>query len=318
LSDAPADWSSLRVVVTGGAGFVGTHLVARLRAHGCGRVFVPRSTAFDLVDADAVRRLYRETQPDLVFHLAARVGGIGANQRSPGSFFYDNLQMGAHILEQGRIAGVPKIVMVGTVCSYPKHAQVPFREEAIWDGYPEETNAPYGIAKKALLVMAQAYRQQYGTNAIMLVPANLYGPGDRVDLETSHVIPAMVCKFLEAGRTGGPVVLWGDGSPTREFLYVDDCARALLLAAERYDGPEPVNVGAGFEIAMRELAAKIAAMTGYDGEIVWDATRPNGQPRRRLDTSRAEHLLGFRAETPFDEGLRRTIQWYRQHLRAIA
>jgi GDP-L-fucose synthase len=311
------DWSRLRVVVTGGAGFLGSHLVDRLRTRGCRDVFVPRSADVNLVDAPAVCRLFRETRPDVVFHLAARVGGIGANQRSPGSFFYDNIQMGAHVLEQGRLAGVAKIVTVATVCSYPKHAAVPFREETLWDGFPEETNAPYGIAKKALLVMAQAYRAQYGLNAITLVPVNLYGPRDRFDLETSHVIPAMVRKFLVACETGGPVVLWGDGSPTREFLYVDDCARALLLAAERYDGADPVNLGAGFEISMRELAGRIAAMTGYAGEIVWDATRPNGQPRRRLDTSRAARLLGFRAEIPFDDGLRRTVEWYRRHLQGV-
>jgi GDP-L-fucose synthase len=311
------DWSRLRVVVTGGAGFLGSHLVDRLRARGCRDVFVPRSADVDLVDAPAVCRLFRETRPDLVFHLAARVGGIGANQRSPGSFFYDNIQMGAHVLEQGRLAGVAKIVMVATVCSYPKHATVPFREETLWDGFPEETNAPYGIAKKALLVMAQAYRAQYGLNAITLVPVNLYGPRDRFDLETSHVIPAMVRKFLEAGRAGGPVVLWGDGTPTREFLFVDDGARALLLAAERYDEADPVNIGAGFEISMHELAGRIAALTGYAGQIVWDATRPNGQPRRRLDTSRAARLLGFRAEIPFDDGLRRTVEWYRRHLQGL-
>jgi len=306
------DWSSKRVVVTGGAGFLGTHVVNMLEARGCRRVFVPRSDDFDLVEQQAARRLYAEARPDVVFHLAARVGGIGANQRNPGKFFYDNLQMGAHILEQGRLASVSKIVMVGTICSYPKHAPVPFREDVLWDGYPEETNAPYGIAKKALLVMAQAYRQQYGTNAITLLPVNLYGPGDNFDLESSHVIPAMIRKFIEANRDERSVVLWGDGSPTREFLYVEDCARALVLAAERYVQSEPVNVGAGFEIAVRDLAQKIASLTGYSGRIVWDATKPNGQPRRSLDTSRAEQLFGFKAQTDFEQGLRQTIEWYRQ------
>jgi GDP-L-fucose synthase len=312
------DWTTKRIVVTGGAGFLGSHLVALLEASGCRKVFVPRSADYDLVDASAVRRLYRETEPDVVFHLAARVGGIGANQRNPGKYFYDNLQMGAHVLEEARIAGTAKVVMVGTICSYPKHAPIPFREETLWDGYPEETNAPYGIAKKALLVMAQAYRQQYGMNAIALLPVNLYGPRDNFDLESSHVIPAMICKCVDAAAQGGPIVLWGDGSPTREFLFVEDCARALLLAAERYDGPEPVNVGAGFEISMRELAEKIASLTGYTGAIVWDETRPNGQPRRSLDTSRAQRLFGFTAQTPFDAGLRRTIAWFREHKEASA
>jgi GDP-L-fucose synthase len=306
------DWSSKRVVVTGGAGFLGTHVVEMLQARGCQRVFVPRSGDFDLVEQRAARRLYAEARPDVVFHLAARVGGLGANQRNPGKFFYDNLQMGAHILEQGRLAAVSKIVMVGTICSYPKHAPVPFREDVLWDGYPEETSAPYGIAKKALLVMAQAYRQQYGTNAITLLPVNLYGPGDNFDLESGHVIPAMIRKFIEANRAERSVVLWGDGSPTREFLYVEDCARALVLAAERYVQSEPVNVGAGFEIAMRDLAQKIASLTGYSGRIVWDATKPNGQPRRSVDTSRAEQLFGFEAQTDFEQGLRQTIEWYRQ------
>lgn len=302
-----------RVVVTGGAGFVGTHLVAMLRARGCGEVFVPRSAEYDLVEREAVRRLYRDMRPDIVFHLAARVGGIGANQRNPGAYFHDNLQMGVHVIEEGRRASVPKVVLSGTICSYPKHAPVPFREESIWDGYPEETNAPYGIAKKALVVMAQAYRLQYGTNAIALLPVNLYGPGDNFDLETSHVIPAMIRKCIDAKAQGREEIeLWGDGSPTREFLYVEDCARAFVLAAERYDGADPVNVGAGFEISIADLAAKIVQLTGYSGRIVWDHSRPNGQPRRSLDTHRAAEYFGFQATTSFDDGLQRTIAWYEE------
>jgi GDP-L-fucose synthase len=308
------DLAAKRILVTGGAGFLGSHVVASLRARGAAEVVVPCSADYDLVDRDAVRRLYDRACPDLVLHLAARVGGIGANQRNPGRYFYDNLQMGVHVLEEGRRAGVAKFVLVGTICSYPKYARVPFSEDDLWNGYPEETNAPYGVAKKALLVMAQAYRQQYGTNAIVLLPVNLYGPRDNFDLETSHVIPAMIRKFVEAQREGrSRVVLWGDGSPTREFLYVEDCARALLLAAERYDGPEPVNVGAGFEISMRDLAQKIRTLTGYAGEVVWDESRPNGQPRRSLDVNRARQAFGFEAATPFDEGLRRTVEWFRTH-----
>jgi GDP-L-fucose synthase len=308
------DLASKRILVTGGAGFLGSHLIALLRARGCRDIVVPRSADCDLVDRTAVQALFAAARPDVVFHLAARVGGIGANQRNPGKYFYDNLQMGAHVLEEGRHAGVAKFVMTGTICAYPKFTPVPFREEDLWNGYPEETNAPYGVAKKALLVMAQAYRQQYGTNAITLLPVNLYGPRDNFDLESSHVIPAMIRKCVEAQAEGRPqVVLWGDGSPTREFLYVDDCARALMLAAENYDGPEPVNLGAGFEISMRDLADKIRRLTGFGGEIVWDATRPNGQPRRSLDTSRAKAFFAFEAAVGFDEGLHRTIEWYRQH-----
>jgi GDP-L-fucose synthase len=308
------DLATKRVLVTGGAGFVGSHLVELLHARGCREVAVPRSSEYDLVDRSAVQRLYAATKPDLVFHLAARVGGIGANQRNPGKYFYDNLQMGVHVIEEGRHAGVSKIVMAGTICSYPKHTPVPFREDELWNGYPEETNAPYGVAKKALLVMAQAYRAQYGTNAIVLLPVNLYGPRDNFDLESSHVIPAMIRKCIDAqAEELQRIVLWGDGSPTREFLYVDDCARGLLLAAERYDGSEPVNLGAGFEISMRDLADKIRRLTGFAGEVVWDSGRPNGQPRRSLDTSRAEACFGFKAQVAFDDGLRRTIDWYRKH-----
>jgi GDP-L-fucose synthase len=300
-----------RVLVTGGAGFLGSHLVSALGAKRCSEIIVPRSQEFDLVDRDAVRRLYRDARPDLVFHLAARVGGIGANKRNPGKYFHDNLMMGVHMLEEGRQQGIPKIVLAGTICSYPKFTPIPFREEELWNGYPEETNAPYGVAKKALLVMAQAYREQYGQNAIVLLPVNLYGPRDNFDLESSHVIPAMIRKCALAKQRGeARVVLWGDGSPTREFLYVEDCARALILGAERYDGPEPINIGAGFEISMRELADRVARLTGYTGELHWDSTRPNGQPRRCLDTGRAERLLGFKAQVGLAEGLQRTVAWW--------
>ncbi len=300
-----------RIVVTGGAGFLGRHLVALLEDRGCTEVFVPRRRDYDLTEQSAVERLYADARPDLVFHLAAQVGGIGANQKNPGKYFYDNLQMGVHLIEVGRRIGVEKLVVVGTICAYPKHTPVPFHEDEMWNGYPEETNAPYGVAKKALLVMSEAYRQQYGLNSVVLFPVNLYGPHDNFDLETSHVIPAMIRKCLDAKAAGSDTVtFWGDGSPTREFLYVDDCARALVLAAEQYDQSDPVNVGAGFEISMHDLADKIAAATGFCGKIIWDTTRPNGQPRRMLDTRRARERFGFTAEVGFDDGLRRTIDWY--------
>jgi len=303
-----------RVIVTGGAGFLGSHLVERLRARGVSAIHVPRSASCELVDAAAVRKLYQDVRPEVVFHLAARVGGIGANQKNPGSYFHDNMLMGVNVLEQARHVGVDKVVMVGTICAYPKFAPIPFREDDLWNGYPEETNAPYGVAKKALLVMADAYRRQYGLNAICLLPVNLYGPRDNFDLEMSHVIPAMIRKFLEAeARKETEVVLWGDGSPTREFLYVDDCAEALVLAAERYDSSEPVNLGAGFEISIRDLAQTVAKLSGYSGALRWDTTRPNGQPRRMLDTSRATERFGFRSSTTLEAGLARTIAWYRDH-----
>jgi GDP-L-fucose synthase len=312
VMSGPSDWSTLRIMVTGGAGFLGSHVVEQLRLRGARTVLVPRSGDVDLRDPAATRRLFEETRPDLVFHLAARVGGIGANRRLPGTFFRDNMAMGLAVLEAARAAGTAKVVVTGTVCAYPKLTAVPFREEDLWNGYPEETNAPYGIAKKALLVMAQAYRQEFGSNFVVLFPVNLYGPGDSFDLEDSHVIPAMIRKFVEARRRGdAAVTLWGDGSPTREFLYVEDAAEGLILAAERYDGPEPVNLGAGFEIPMRDLARTIAELTGYPGRIDWDTSRPNGQPRRMLDVSRAERLFGFRARVALAEGLRRTIAWYR-------
>jgi GDP-L-fucose synthase len=300
----------VRALVTGGSGFLGTHVVERLRERGYETV-VPRREEHDLTKADDTTRLFAAARPDLVFHLAADVGGIGANRANPGRYWYANIAMGVNVLEESRRANLAKLVLVGTVCSYPKFAPVPFREESFWDGYPEETNAPYGIAKKALLVGAQGYREQYGLNAVYLVPVNLYGQGDNFDLETSHVIPALVRKMAEAkARDDHQVELWGDGSPTREFLYVEDCAEALLLAAERYDGPEPVNLGTGEEISIRDLAGLVAEFTGYEGEIVWDTSKPNGQPRRKLDVSRAEELFGFRAPTPFREGLRRTVAWY--------
>jgi GDP-L-fucose synthase len=301
----------MRALVTGGGGFLGSRLVERLRADGI-EPFVARHRDYDLTVADDAARLFDDARPELVFHLAAEVGGIGANRANPGRYWYANLMMGAHVLEQARLHGTTKVVLLGTICAYPKLTPVPFREDELWNGYPEETNAPYGVAKKALLVGAQAYREQYGTNAIYLLPVNLYGPGDNFDLETSHVIPALIRKMVEAQERGdGEIVLWGDGAPTREFLYVDDCAEALQLAAQRYDGAEPVNIGTGDEIAIRDLAELLAELTGFAGEIVWDTSKPNGQPRRKLDVSRAEELFGFRAGTGLREGLERTIAWYR-------
>jgi GDP-L-fucose synthase len=300
-----------KVLVTGGTGFLGRHVVDELRQRGASSILCPRSAETDLTDARATDALIASAKPDLILHLAAKVGGIGANQKHPGTFFRDNMAMGLNVLEAARKHGTAKVVIAGTICAYPKFAPVPFREDDLWNGYPEETNAPYGIAKKALLVMAQAYRQEFGSNFVMLFPVNLYGPHDNFDLETSHVIPAMIRKFAEARASGqSEVVLWGDGSPSREFLYVEDCARGLVDAAEKYDEPDPVNLGAGFEITMRELADKIAARIGYAGRLVWDTTRPNGQPRRMLDVSRARELFGFSANVSLDEGLDRTIAWY--------
>ena len=301
-----------RVCVTGGAGFLGSFVVEKLRERGAAEVFVPRSAEYDLVDITATRRLLQRTKFDLVIHLAARVGGIGANQKNPGSFFYDNLMMGVQLVEEARKAGVPKLVLAGTICAYPKFARVPFSEDDLWSGYPEETNAPYGLAKKMLLVQAQAYRKQYGTNAVVLFPVNLYGPRDNFDLETSHVIPALIRKiYVAMQHNQHSVTLWGDGTPTREFLYVEDAAEGIVLAAERYDGEDPVNLGSGAEISIRDLATRIAGIMGYQGQFDFDTSKPNGQPRRALDVSRARERFGFVARTSFDEGLRKTIDWWR-------
>lgn len=301
-----------RVVVTGGAGFLGSYVVEKLRARGVEHIFVPRRRAYDLVKLEDVRRMYDDAQPDLVIHLAAVVGGIGANLSNPGKYFYENLMMGVQLIDEARRRDVPKFVATGTICSYPKFTPVPFKEDELWNGYPEETNAPYGLAKKMMLVQSQAYRQQYGFNSIFLLPVNLYGPRDNFDLESSHVIPGLIRKCVEAVRTGeGEVVCWGTGQVTREFLHAEDCAAGLVLAAEKYDKSEPVNLGAGFEISIKELAEKIAALTGFKGRLVWDASKPDGQPRRCLDTARAERAFGFRARIGFDEGLRQTIEWYK-------
>jgi GDP-L-fucose synthase len=295
------------VLVTGGGGFLGSHLVERLREQG-EEPFVARRREYDLTERADARRLFADAEPELVFHLAAEVGGIGANRANPGRYWYANLAMGLNVIEQCRASGVRKLVLAGTVCSYPKFTEPPFREEQLWDGYPEETNAPYGVAKKALLVGAQAYREQYGLNAIYLMPANLYGPGDNFHPTNAHVIPDLVRKMVDGGEE---VVLWGDGSPTREFLYVDDCVEGLLLAAERYDGPDPVNLGTGREISIADLAELVAEVTGFAGEIRWDRSMPNGQPRRALDASRARSLFGFEAQTPLRDGLEQTVAWYR-------
>lgn len=326
--------SNKRITVTGGAGFLGSFVVEKLRERGCKDIFVPRSKDYDLVKNDDCKRLYKDARPDIVIHLAARVGGIGANRSNPGKYFYDNLMMGVQMMELGRQEGIEKLVAIGTICAYPKFTPVPFKEEDLWNGYPEETNAPYGLAKKMLLVQAQAYRQQYGFNAIYLLPVNLYGPGDNFDLDSSHVIPALIRKCVEAKNSEDEIkvkvessqhqpkpqpvlsqpqpsiTVWGTGKPTREFLYVEDAAEAIILAAERYNSPDPVNLGSGYEISIRDLAELIASLTGFRGNIIWDTTKPDGQPRRKLDTSRAEKEFGFKARIPLEEGLQKTIDWY--------
>ena len=304
-------WAQRRVLVTGGAGFLGSHMLDRLRAVGAGEIFVPRRQEYDLLDREAARRLLVDTRPDIVLHLAAKAGGIGANQAKPAEFFFDNLMMGAQLMHESWRAGVKKFVALGTVCSYPKITPVPFREEDLWNGYPEETNAPYGLAKKMLLVQSQAYREQYGFNSVNLIPVNLYGPRDNFDLQTSHVIPALVRKCLQAQEAGEDrVTLWGDGSPTREFLFAPDAAEGILLGSEALNSSEPVNLGSGKEIRIRELAELIRELAGFEGKFDWDSSRPNGQPRRGLDTRKAKDLFGFVARTSLEDGLRQTIEWY--------
>ena len=307
-------WLDKRVTVTGGGGFLGSFIVDNLRARGANEILVPRKADYDLVNRQDIDRMLEDGKPDIVIHAAALAGGIGANRARPADFFYSNLMMGVPLMHAAWERGVKKFVALGTICSYPKFAPTPFREEDLWDGYPEETNAPYGLAKKMLLVQAQAYREQYGFNAIFLLPVNLYGPRDNFDLETSHVIPALIRKFIEAKERGDEQVeLWGDGSPTREFLYVEDAAEGIVLAAECYNGSEPVNLGSGREISIKDLAETIAMLAGYEGEFIWNTDKPNGQPRRLLDVARAKKHFGFRASTSFEDGLRKTVDWFREY-----
>lgn len=307
-------WKGKKVIVTGGAGFLGSYVAQKFQKRGCKDIIVPRSRDYDLRREEAIIRLYEETHPDMVIHLAAKVGGIGANREKPGEFFYDNLIMGIQLIEQARLFGVEKFVAIGTVCAYPKFTPVPFKEEDIWGGYPEETNAPYGLAKKMLLVQSQAYRQQYGFNSIFLLPVNLYGPGDNFDPKSSHVIPAIIKKCVDAIEDGkDEIVVWGTGKASREFLYAEDAAEGILLAAEKYNKPEPINIGAGSEISIKELVGRIVELTGFKGKIVWDTSKPDGQPRRCLDITKAEKEFGFRTTTSLVEGLRRTINWYLIH-----
>ncbi|MCC6148367.1 MAG: GDP-L-fucose synthase [Anaerolineaceae bacterium] len=307
-------WQSRRFCVTGGAGFLGNFVVEKLKGRGAKDIFIPRIEEYDLVKPEDLERMLDDARPDVILHLAAQVGGIGANREHPAEFFYNNLMMGVQLMHKAWQRGVEKFVAIGTVCAYPKFTPVPFREDDLWNGYPEETNAPYGLAKKMLLVQAQAYRQQYGYNAIFLLPVNLYGPRDNFDLNSSHVIPALIRKFVEAKEAGrDKVEVWGDGSPTREFIYVEDAAEGILLAAERYNGVDPVNIGSGFEISIKDLAEMTSRMTGFEGDITWNVDKPNGQPRRALDTSRAQERFGFKAQVDFEEGLQRTIQWFQQN-----
>ncbi|MHC4075150.1 MAG: GDP-L-fucose synthase family protein [Planctomycetota bacterium] len=306
-----------RVVVTGGAGFLGNYVIAGLKKRGCKNILVPRIEEYDLVNPDEIVRMYDNMRPDIVIHLAAVVGGIGANREHPGRFFYENLMMGVQLIEQGRIRNIEKFVAIGTVCAYPKFTPVPFKEDDIWNGYPEETNAPYGLAKKMLLVQSQSYRAEYGFNSIFLLPVNLYGPGDNFDPASSHVIPALIKKCIDAIESGADYIeCWGSGSASREFIYAADAAEGILLASEFYNGPEPVNIGAGFEITIKELAEKIVKLTGFKGEIRWDTTKPDGQPRRQLDVTRAKEYFGFKAKTSFDEGLKATIDWYCRQIKS--
>jgi GDP-L-fucose synthase len=307
-----AFWNQRRVCVTGGAGFLGSFVVEKLKARGA-EVFIPTIEKYDLTQMDSIKKMYDDSCPDLVIHLAAQVGGIGANREHPAEFFYNNLMMGVQLIDEAYRRKIEKFLALGTICAYPKFTPVPFKEEDLWGGYPEETNAPYGLAKKMLLVQSQAYRDQYGYNSIFLMPVNLYGPRDNFNPESSHVIPALIRKCLEAKKTGSESIeVWGDGSPTREFLYVEDAAEGILLAAEKYNSSEPVNLGSGMEISIKELITLIAKLTGYEGKLVWNTSKPNGQPRRRLDVSRAEKEFGFKAQVNFGEGLHRTIDWYIQ------
>ncbi|MFA5104867.1 MAG: GDP-L-fucose synthase [Candidatus Margulisiibacteriota bacterium] len=306
-------WKNKKVTVTGGAGFLGSHLTEKLRQRGCKNIFVPLIKDYNLVEKDSIIKMYKDSKPDVVIHLAAIVGGIGANMANPGRYFYENLMMGAQLIEQGRLAGIEKFVAIGTICAYPKFTPVPFKEEDLWIGYPEETNAPYGLAKKMMLVQSQSYRQQYGFNSIFLLPVNLYGPGDNFDLKTSHVIPALIRKFIEAKKRGdNSITAWGTGNASREFLYVEDAAEGILLAAEKYNKSDPVNLGAGFEIKIKDLVDLIAKLTDFKGKVIWDTTKPDGQPRRMLDVSRAKKEFGFKAQTSFEEGLKNTIEWYKR------
>ena len=309
--DKALNLATKRICVTGGAGFLGTHLIRRLKEHGAREIFVPQYPEYDLVREADIIRMIDTAKPDIIIHLAAKVGGIGANREKPGEFFYDNLMMGVQLIHQSWMKGVEKFVAIGTICAYPKYTPIPFKEEDLWNGYPEETNAPYGLAKKMLLVQSQSYREQYGYNSIFLLPVNLYGPGDNFNTASSHVIPALIRKFLEAQEQGSSeIVAWGDGSPTREFIYVEDAAEGIALATERYNSSEPVNIGSSFEISIKDLTETIARLTGFNGTIRWDTSKPNGQPRRKLDTTRAREAFGFEAKTDFEDGLKRTIDWY--------